>query len=273
LPSLAHAFDAQALWLSPANGGVAAPGQMNALQPGGGGIFGTGGAHDYGITCANCHVNNKQQQGKIDMSVAFTPALGGVAGAATYQPGQKYTVTATMTGEWLGQSGCSPYVTGNINNFAASFEDSGGKPTGTLTSDSGQTGTSCPSSAPQVSSGTTMLYGDCKVIFSMGGDKADSGRTSWTFSWTAPAAGSGPLTMFWGAVDGDCMMDSLGDDVKVGTLKMTEATAARAWLPIRWAVLALVPLALSATTLRPTRRGARGSRRRRLAREPDQARA
>ena len=243
VPSLAQAFDGQDLWYTPANGGIAPPGDMTALPPGGGGIFGTGGAHDYGITCGNCHLNDKLQQGKIDLAFVFSPALGSVAGQATYKPGQTYTVTATMSGEHLGQSGCDQYVTGNINNFAATIENASGKTAGALSSDSGQSSTSCPAKAPMVSSGTTMVYGDCKVIFSMGGAKTDAGRVSWTFTWTAPAAGSGALTMFWGVVDGDCMMDSLNDDVKVGTTRMAEATAAREQrTPTRWAFVLLGPL-------------------------------
>jgi hypothetical protein len=221
-PSVARAFDGQGLWYTPANGGVAPPGNMNALPPGAGGIFGTGGTHDYNITCANCHLNNMQQQGKIDLMLAFSPALQSVAGQAAYKPGQTYMVTATMTGEHLGMGGCGPYVTGNINNFAATFENASGKTVGALASDSGQTSASCPSRAPTVASGTTMLYSDCRVIFSMGGDKADANRTSWTFAWTAPGAGTGGVTMYWGVVDGDCMMDSWGDDVKAGTAKIAE---------------------------------------------------
>jgi hypothetical protein len=221
-PSLARAFDGQGLWYTPANGGVAPPGNTTALPPGGGGIFGTGAAHDYSITCASCHLNDKQQQGKIDLMLAFSPALQTISGQPAYKPGQTYMVTVTMTGEHLGQSNCGQYVTGNINNFAATFENVAGKTIGTLASDSGQSAASCPARAPTVTSGTTMLYDDCRVIFSMGGDKADSGRTTWSFAWTAPAASTSTVTLYWGVVDGDCMMDSWGDDVKIGNSKIYE---------------------------------------------------
>jgi hypothetical protein len=47
--------------------------------------------------------------------------------------------------------------------------------------------------------------------------------TTWTYSWTAPAAGSGPLTVYYGVVDGDANgKSSLGDDVKMGTIKLVE---------------------------------------------------
>ncbi len=264
-PSLALAWDGPASWYDPANGGNAPPGDMNAIMPGGGGILGTGGARDYNITCANCHLNDKGQQGQIDGALAWNPPLPTVNGQRAYQPGQRYTVTFQLLGEHLGKSGCGPYVTGNINNFAAAFEDASGRPAGVLSSDSGQTATACPSRAPSVNGGTTMLYGDCHAVFSMGGDKADVGRTSWTFTWQAPQAGGGPITISWGVVDGDCMMDSLDDDVKVGTTKLVEATASAA--PPRrapaLALLALAPLALLARKnlrIRRRRRVDRGCR-------------
>jgi hypothetical protein len=70
-----------------------------------------------------------------------------------------------------------------------------------------------------------MLYGDCHAITGFGAPKRMVNITTWTFSWQAPAAGAGPITLYWGVVDGDCVMDSFGDDVKTGTLKLTEGMA------------------------------------------------
>lgn len=221
----ARAWDAQESWNNPANGGKAPPGDINAITPGGGGIFGTGGARDYNITCASCHINDKQQQGTIDLAFAFNPALPALGGQQAYKPGQLYMITVNLLNEHLGQSNCSPYVTGNINNFAASIEDASGKGAGVVTSDSGQSSAACPAALPTVTGGTTMTYGDCHAVFSMGGDKADANRAQWSFSWQAPAAGTGGVTVSWGAVDGDCLMDSLGDDVKVGSLRLVEGSA------------------------------------------------
>lgn len=47
--------------------------------------------------------------------------------------------------------------------------------------------------------------------------------TSWTFSSTAPAAGRGAVTGFYGVVDGDAdCKSSLDDDVEMGTVKLAE---------------------------------------------------
>ena len=51
------------------------------------------------------------------------------------------------------------------------------------------------------------------------------GATSWTFKWTAPAAGAGPVTIYYGVVDGDhAGTDSKNDDVKQGTIRLNEGT-------------------------------------------------
>jgi|GEM_PF-2757233 len=235
IPSLAQAWDGELLWNNPANGQgpVGAP---SSLMPGGGGIYGTGGARDYNITCASCHVNDKKQQGQIDAKLTFTPSLSSLGAAQAYKPGQLYVVTVALLNEKLGKQNCDQYVTGNINNFAASFEDSAGKSVGVLASDSGQSAAACSKVMPaNVTTGTTMLYGDCHAITSMGGDKRNVNTTTWTFKWTAPAAGAGQVTIYWGVVDGDCVMDSLGDDVKVGTTKLVEGVALRSVPRVRWA--------------------------------------
>jgi hypothetical protein len=252
-PGAARAWDGDDLWNNPANGGGAAPGQTGSISPGGGGIFGTGGARDYFITCANCHVNDQNQQGQIDLAVMFTPPLTVTAGQSSYKPGQLYQVSAQLTGEHLGLSGCGPYVNGNVNNMVATVEDASGRTAGLLASDSGQSSASCPATAPMVTTGTTIMSGDCHAVAAQSGKPA-ANRTQWYFSWTAPAAGSGALTMYWGAVDGDCKMDSFGDDVRVNRLTMTEGPAVQApRRPYALAALLLLPALWWATRRkRPT---------------------
>jgi hypothetical protein len=142
-----------------------------------------------------------------------------VGGQTTYEPGQRYQVDVQLVGEHLGLSNCVAGAT-NLNHFVASFEDASGNVAGALAADSGQSSAACPSTAPTMPSGTTLTYGDCRAVFSTG-----KTQTAWTFTWTAPVKTSGPVTVYYGAVDGNCDMMSMNDDVKVGALRLNEATA------------------------------------------------
>jgi hypothetical protein len=216
----------------------------SSMQPGGGGIIATGGATDYYLTCANCHIrSDPSRYGLIDLQLTFAPALMSVGGAEAYQPLQTYTVTVNMIGEHLGMSGCDPTAK-NVNNFAATFEDGNGQRVGLLQSDSGQSSASCPMTIPDGAPlNTTVMMGDCHAIWASGNENL----TQWTFMWTAPAAGSGPITAYYAGVDGNCKMNSLDDDVKVGKRVLMEGMAAarrknRVWfalgalLPVAWLV-------------------------------------
>ena len=151
----------------------------------------------------------------VNLTFAFSPALVQVGGQDAYVPGQAYAVTATMTGATLAEG-----LVGNVNNFAAMFENAAGNVVGTLTSDTGQIqGTSCPAnilnSASLPDAGTTLLSGSCKAIYGRG--RVRTNLTQWTFTWTAPAAGTGTVTLYWGATDGDKAEDSIGDYSTNGT--------------------------------------------------------
>jgi hypothetical protein len=140
-----------------------------------------------------------------------------------------------------------------VNNFAATVENASGKIAGTLISDAGQSSSACPQAMPDPKLGTTLLYGDCHAITSNGGEN----MTSWSFSWTAPAAGAGSLTLYYGAVDGNCDMMSMGDDVKMGNMKLGEGMAALPPEPgsqgNRYAWLAMLPLGSGAAMQRKRR--------------------
>ena len=194
--SPALAWDGPGMWYGAADG----------ASPGGGGILGTGGGHDHGIKCTDCHVERKNEP-NLAFDLAFSPALAN----NTYAPGTRYTITAKLTGALLPTPSCT--VNGGKNNdgFAASFEDDDGVNVGMLAADDGQSAPSCTLSSPPPANGTTALDGDCKVIFSLG--KANT--TTWTFSWTAPA--SGKVHIYWGAVDGDCDMMSMNDAAVTGS--------------------------------------------------------
>ncbi len=212
--SVAHAWDGPELWYDPADG----------MPPGGGGIFGTGAARDHGITCQDCHVD--PPDGDIELRFRFSPSLGSVDGLDTYQPGQTYDVTVELLGEVL-TGPCAPNAKNN-NGFVATFEDTSGQPAGALASDSGQSRTDCPAAYPEPGTGTTVLYRDCDVAM-----PEDYERTSWQFRWTAPAASTGPVTLHFGGVDGNCDMMSMGDLVVVGQRDLSPAPAVAARQPGR----------------------------------------
>jgi hypothetical protein len=205
----AHAWDGPKLWYEPAD----------AMSPGGGGIFGTGGARDHRITCQDCHVD--PPDGDIELRFSFSPPLASVGGVETYEPGQSYQVTVELVGERL-TGPCGQYAKNN-NGFAATFEDVSGRSAGVLRSDSGQTQTDCPSAYPDPGTGTTVLYRDCDVAM-----PEDYERASWQLGWTAPGGESGDITLHFGGVDGNCDMMSMGDLVVVGQRVLAAAPSASA---------------------------------------------
>ncbi|MFT3769173.1 MAG: hypothetical protein QM820_27355 [Minicystis sp.] len=192
--------------------------QTNGGRAGAGGIYGMGSASDHGITCANCHIGGA---GQIGATVTPTPAFQKVNNADAYKPGQTYAITVTMTGEHLGLNQGND----NLNGMAFTIEDAGGKVKGVFTSDADPTAnsTTCKPSYPaqNPATGTTYIYGDCHGMIFIPRPNA----TSWTFTWKAPAAGTGPLNVFYGVVDGDHDgKSSEGDDVKMGSAKLLEGT-------------------------------------------------
>lgn len=206
----AAAWDGPGQWWKPAHD----------KDPGGGGIYGTGGQGDYGIKCTDCHVKPKEI---IDASVTPLPAWGMLGAAKTYTPGRRYEITVRLLKESLGMSGCGPYV-GHVNNFVGTFEDGAGKPAGMLETDSGRKSTACPKAAPdpKTASGTTWIYGDCRAVIPT---HVPDGTTQWKFYWTAPPVGAGDVTFFAGVGDGNCEMNSTGDDMKMLTLKLSQGMA------------------------------------------------
>lgn len=209
--TVAVAFPFGKSWHDPAHGTQSTGGRAGA-----GGIYGMGSATDFFITCANCHT---QGQGTIGATVTPTPAWTKVNNQDAYKPGQAYTIKIDLTGEHKGLN----QNMDNLNGVAVTVEDQGGKVRGTFASDTSPqvTSANCPANYPaqNPASGTTYVYGDCHGVIFIPRPNA----TSWTFTWTAPAAGNGQLTMYYGVVDGDHNgKSSLDDDVKMGTVKLVE---------------------------------------------------
>lgn len=188
----------------------------NNGRAGAGGIYGMGSRTDHNITCATCHTGG---MGLITATVTPTPAFQKVGGSDAYKPGQTYSITVAMLGEHLGLN----QGMDNLNGMALTIEDQNGKVQGVFTSDAdpNANSTSCKPSYPATNpaNGTTYIYGDCHGMIFI----PRPNTTTWTFTWKAPAAGTGQLTAFYGVVDGDHNgKSSLGDDVKMGVLKLVE---------------------------------------------------
>lgn len=214
------AFPFLASWHTPA---ATPSGTGTQARAGAGGIYGTGSTRDFGITCAHCHV---KAPGRIGVTVAPNPAWIMKSGSPAYVPGTKYDITVTMTpgpgGDLQGAM-----ASNNLNGFAATFEDAQGNATGMLTTDTTPAITSlnCTATAPATNpmTGTTYLYGTAGACYNVVFIPRPGSVLSWKFSWTAPAAGRGQATMFYGVVDGDADgASSQNDDVKIGTVKLLE---------------------------------------------------
>ena len=167
---------------------------------GGGGIFYTGAARERGWDCTACHTNAPH---KIQIRLDASPDL---LADFRYTPGQTYTFTATLMGEHAGLQSS----TSNYNGLAIAFVDGKRNDAGTL---SGY--------APDD------FYAAGPATITSAGTRV--GVTVWRFRWTAPPAGSGPVTIHAAAVDGNAagqssgtLTDPWGDDVFVGKLVLKE---------------------------------------------------
>ena len=213
----------------------------SAVSPGASDIFATGGVSDWGITCANCHI---KAPGLINATVLPTPAWPTMGGLKAYSPTKSYVITVSLVGEHL-NAGIAPVgnaAPDNLNSFALTFEDQNGKPQGVFTTDGtnplfvrSSNGPECtaktaalpagfwetqkPTTYTTNNTGTTFLVGDCHAIVNL----TIPNQTTWTFSWKAPKVGTGPLTVYYGVVDGSSHgTNSQDDDVKMGTIKLLE---------------------------------------------------
>lgn len=134
------------------------------LYPGGSPGGKTGSPGDGGANCTQCHTGTPQQAS--DWISSNIPETG-------YIPGETYTVTAT--GDHIGVVKFG---------FELTSEDESGQKMGTLmVTNSGQ---------------TRLVNGNKAITHTLTGTTPFGSTKSWTFDWTAPDEGSGPIT-FYGA--------------------------------------------------------------------------
>jgi hypothetical protein len=120
-----------------------------------------------------------------------------------YTPGQSYTINVTAT-----QSG--------INLYGIDFE--------ALTSANQNAGTLAAGTGTQIKTTTVGGVARKNLVHTTGGG-ASSGTHTFTFNWTAPAAGTGNVTFYWAILAANGNFSNSGDYVYTRTQALTEYVA------------------------------------------------
>jgi hypothetical protein len=207
LPAVAHAFDDATQFF--ANPTV----QHGATYGASGeGIYFTGAPRFASLTCNSCHTDGPRALG-LELA-ADQPALfsGG------YVPGQTYELEVKLENETRGtqynSATCTDppgigtgYVQCNNNNFGMEI-DAAGAPLLKGFCAAAPVAGACP--APDQTNDEALVAPDGDAIF--GNRQLDAntarlvvrnGPTTWHLWWTAPPAGTGPVTVYVTAVDGN----------------------------------------------------------------------
>lgn len=145
--------------------------------------------------CTDCHSSFPVNSGTGSLSVSGLPQ--------TYIPGMAYTVTVNLADPNARRWGFEATAKAN------------GKPGGVIAvTDAARTQLSQASSGLQYIKHT-----------SQGTDAGKTGSDSWTFSWTAPAAGTGPVTFYaaGNAANGDGTPS--GDHIYTTSVSVPEGAA------------------------------------------------
>lgn len=175
--------------------------EKTANEGGGGGMFFTGSPRHKGYDCAICHVDPDARIG-VELT-AVPPDLT----AGRYAPAASYELTVRLSGEHRGFGARS-----NQNGFLMEAVDDRGVAVGSF--------------AP-IETGSATVVDDGRVLGGRAGPE-----TEWRFRWTAPAAGTGALTLYLGMVDGDgagntaeSQTDPMGDDVAMLAVRACEGSS------------------------------------------------
>jgi len=174
---------------------------------GAGGIFYAGAPLERGWDCTMCHLD---PPGKIKVRLDVDPPA--LFQGFTYTPGEVYSFTATMVDEQLGKN--SPLS--NYNSIVVEAVDGKGFQAGSMGGFAAED-----------------LYSGYPATIVTTGTKPNV--TQWKFTWTAPPAGAGKVTMHVAAVDGNganagagkTLTDPLHDDVFVAAVAFTESPMGR----------------------------------------------
>jgi hypothetical protein len=210
LPASAHAFDdASQFFDQKANPHAATFGAS------GEGVYFTGAPRYASLTCGSCHLGGPQKVGlrlNADDPNLFSDG---------YQPGKVYQLEVQLTDETAGTqykgTTCTDppapddtyaYVQCNNNGFALEIDDAVGPLKGYCAQ--APVAGACP--MPDFTRDESLVAPDNDAVFAARVYSSDpnmpklverNGALSWRFYWTAPKAGTGPLTVYAAAVDGN----------------------------------------------------------------------
>lgn len=222
LPSLAHAFADASQFFDQ----KAAP-HAATFGASGEGLFFTGAPRFASLECSTCHRNGPQKVGLLLNADDASLFAGG------YVPGKTYQLQVELTNETEGLMYKTPtctdppapgdsfaYVQCNNNGFALEI-DAGGVPLAgpSLFCARQPTGTMCP--PPDYTVDQALVAPDGDAVFGAKVYSADpsmpklitrNGATNWRFWWTAPKAGTGALTVYVAAVDGNGGAGTVAND-------------------------------------------------------------
>ena len=244
LPSVAHAFaDASQFFDQKATPHAATFGASSE------GLYFTGARRFASLDCSTCHGGGPQHVG-LRLN-ADDPALF----ASGYQPGKTYELQVELTNESEGLQYKTPtctdppapgdsfaYVQCNNNGFAVEIDSSGGPLGGSnvYCAQQPKAGGACP--MPDFTADQALVAPDGDAVFDAKVYSADpsmpklvtrNGADAWRFWWTAPKAGTGALTVYIAAVDGNGGagtiandQDPYGDDTVAANFFLQEAGAA-----------------------------------------------
>jgi uncharacterized protein (TIGR03382 family) len=236
----AHAFvDSSQFFADPMNPHEASLGAF------GEGVYFTGAPRFATLDCSSCHAGGP---GVVAIRVTADPP--GLFSDG-YSPGVSYEIQVALLGETIGldhdTTGCTlpprkqdmyAYEACNNNNFALEVDSQNGPLMGAAQFCAGApSGGLCPAPAPLTDETIVSPNGD--AVF--GNRIHDPGNpqlitrndpTVWRFWWQAPAAGTGPLTIYAAAVDGNGGdgtltndQDVFGDDTVQAIIPVPEAGA------------------------------------------------
>lgn len=189
------------------------------------GLYFTGAPRFASLDCSTCHRNGPQRVGlrlNADDPDLFTTG---------YVPGKLYQLQVELTNEteglsWNAKQCTDPpapgdtyqYVQCNNNGFGLEIDANGAPLSGGYCAQQPKNGV-CP--MPDYTVDESLVSPDNDAVFDAKIYSADpnmpklitrNDATSWKFWWTAPKAGTGPLTVYVAAVDGNGGAGTIAND-------------------------------------------------------------